>query len=74
MIDLNTFDTQEIRVLAQAGSLGNGKFKQVIKKVAEEAKDRLVVADDMVRVHRLQGRVEVLDALVEAIEEASKLQ
>jgi hypothetical protein len=74
MIDLNNLSAQDVQALAQAKRLGNGKFVAVMERIADDTKTQLVHADDMVRIHRLQGRVEMLEALVAAFDQAAELQ
>jgi len=74
MINLNDLDEKEIYALAQVTLIANGKVLEVLEKLADNLKTQLVRADDMVRIHRLQGRVEQLEALGTAIRKAVKLQ
>lgn len=74
MINLNDLSAQEISALARVKQLGNAKFIEVLEKIANSQKTQLVRADDMVRIHRLQGRVEMLEALVAAVNRAADIQ
>ena len=71
MIDINNLSGQELHTLAQLRNMQ--RLPEVVEKIASQYKDALVHADDMVRIHRLQGRVEVLEALVAAIHDAAKI-
>ena len=73
MIDLNQFNPDEIRALARIRQMGGKQVQDVIEKVITEWQDALVSASDMVRIHRLQGRVEALRGLLAAVDAAAEL-
>jgi len=43
------------------------------QKPLEETKDSLILAEDSVRIHRLQGRAEVLADFLEAVEKSHEI-
>lgn len=74
MININELTDQERAALAQVSLIGNKRVMDLLKKFAATQMTAMVRADDMVRIHRLQGRVEALEALGAAIEQAAKMQ
>ena len=73
MINLNELTQDQIRVLARMKQIGGERILEVIDLFIEDAKNSLVRADEMARVHRLQGRAEGYQDLKEAIEDASEM-
>ena len=51
----------------------NGALLDLFRKKLEETKESLILADDLVRIHRLQGRAEVLSDFLEAVEKSSEI-
>lgn len=73
MINLNAVDLQASRALLRLKEQGNEALLGLFRSQLEEAKTRLVFADDMGMIHRLQGRAEAFDDLLKAVEEAAKV-
>jgi len=73
MINLNTVDNQAIRALIRLREPGNEALLKLIESQVAETKQKLVKADDMVVIHRLQGRAEAFEDLIKAVEDARKL-
>ena len=73
MIDLNLCDPQHVKALLRTKETGETALLGLFETEAEKAKARLVSATDMVLVHRLQGRAEAFEDLLEAVEEAAKV-
>lgn len=73
MINLNELSDQDIAALAQVALIGNRKVLDLLERFAATAYRQLGKADDTVRIHRLQGRVEAIEALGAAIKQAAKL-
>jgi hypothetical protein len=73
MINLNAVDLQASRALLRLKEPGNEALLGLFRSQLEEAKTRLVFADDMGMIHRLQGRAEAFDDLLKAVEEAAKV-
>jgi len=73
MIDLNLCDQQHVKALLRLKETGETALLGLFETEAELAKARLVKATDMVTIHRLQGRAEAFEDLLEAIEEAAKV-
>jgi len=67
-------DRQHIQALARCKQPENKALLDMIQKAADEAKASLVTADDQVRIHRLQGRAEVLIDFLDAVEKAYEIQ
>lgn len=74
MIDLNNADLQAIKALTRLREPGNEAFLRLIQAELDSAKQKLVHASDMVQVHRLQGRAEALNDLLEAVKDAPKVE
>lgn len=74
MLNLNTLSEQEIQALAQVSLVAQGKVLQILADTADDIRRQLVRADDMVLIHRLQGRAEMLDALIAAVKDAVNLR
>ena len=73
MIQLNKVSTQAVRVLKGLKEPGNKAFLDFLSGELEETKRKLVHADDMGHIHRLQGRAEALEDLLTAVEESAKV-
>ena len=73
MIDLNLCDQQHVKALLRLKETGETSLLGLFKAEAEKAKARLVSATDMVSVHRLQGRAEAFEDLLDSVEEAAKV-
>ena len=72
MIDLNSEDRQVREAFAR---LKEPHMQVLLKFFASHdaaTKQRLVYEGDMVKIHRLQGRSELLEDLLRAAEESSK--
>ena len=74
MIDLNLVDTQHIQSLLKIKEAGSANpFLAFLEGEIKDAAARLVKADDTVTIHRLQGRAEAFQDLLNAIEESHKV-
>jgi len=73
MIDLNLCDQQQINALLKIKETGNDAFVALLEGQIDKAVSRLLQADDMAMVHRLQGRCEAFKDLLTAIENAPKV-
>lgn len=73
MINDNELSDQERAALAQVAQIGDRRVLALLEKFTANAYRQLGKADDMVRIHRLQGRIEALDVLCAAIKRAAKL-
>ena len=73
MIDLNLCTLQHVKSLLRIKETGNTSFTDLIEKLVDIAKDRLVPATDTVTIHRLQGRAEAYEDLLKAINESPKV-
>jgi hypothetical protein len=65
-------DRQQMQAL-QRCKLENSALIDLFRKRLEETKDSLILADDLVRIHRLQGRAEVLSDFLEAVEKSPEI-
>lgn len=65
-------DRQHMQAL-QRCKLENPVILELFRQRLEETKRSLVAADDAVRIHRLQGRAEVLMDFLEAIEKSPEI-
>jgi hypothetical protein len=73
MIDLNSIDRQQVRALMRLREDANDMLIGLFGDEVEKALQKLVKADDMVTIHRLQGRVEAFEDLLRAVEESPKV-
>ena len=73
MIDLNLCDQQQINALLRIKETGNNALIALLEEQTEKAVSRLIQADDMVTIHRLQGRCEAFKDLLKAIEDSPKV-
>jgi hypothetical protein len=66
-------DRQHMQALFRCKLEENGALLDLFRKKLEETKNSLIVADDLVKVHRLQGRAEVLADFLEAVEKSPEI-
>ena len=66
-------DRQHMQALLRCKQGENGALLELFRKKLEETKESLILADDLVRIHRLQGRAEVLADFLEAVEKSSEI-
>ena len=66
-------DRQHMSALQRCKLDENGALLDLFRKKLEETKNSLIVADDLVKLHRLQGRAEVLTDFLEAVERSSEI-
>jgi|VirMetMinimDraft_7_1064189.scaffolds.fasta_scaffold00592_19 hypothetical protein len=71
MIDLNNEDPQVRQAFARLKEPGMSALFKFLSSHSEATKRRLVYEGDMVKVHRLQGRAELLEELLGAAEESA---
>lgn len=67
-------DRREIQALQKCRNPENADLLALFKSKLEEIKLSLVDADDAVRIHRLQGRAQVLKDFLEAVEKSSSIR
>lgn len=65
-------DRQQVQALHRC-KLENSALLELFRKKLEETKESLILADDLVRIHRLQGRAEVLSDFLEAVEKSPEI-
>jgi len=73
MIDLNLCDRQQVRALLSIKETGNTALQKFLTDQAEDAKAKLVSANCVVTLHRLQGRAAAFHDLLRAIDESAKV-
>ena len=73
MINVNKLDSSEISALNRLREPGIDKVITILQGELEEAKQKLVYANEMDIIHRLQGRAEAFEDLLKAIEESQKV-
>ena len=66
-------DRQHMQALNRCRLDENGALLDLFRKKLEETKQSLIIADDLVRIHRLQGRAEVLSDFLEAVEKSPEI-
>jgi hypothetical protein len=64
-------DRQHMFALQRCKLDENGALLDLFRKKLEQTKDALVLAEDSVLIHRLQGRAEVLADFLESVEKSS---
>jgi|TARA_R110000796_G_scaffold32270_5_gene84675 hypothetical protein len=74
MIDLNNVDKQAVTALTRLREPGNDALFRLLEAELETSKQKLVHAIDMVQVHRLQGRAEAFEDLLNAVIDAPKVE
>jgi len=73
MIDLNLCDQQQINALLRIKETGNNALIALLEEQTKKAVSRLLQADDMATIHRLQGRCEAFKDLLKAIDDSPKV-
>jgi hypothetical protein len=66
-------DRQHMQALFRCKLDENGALLDLFRKKLEHAKDALVLAEDSVLIHRLQGRAEVLADFLESVEKSNEI-
>jgi len=73
MINVNKLDSSEISALNRLREPGIDKVLTILQGELEDTKQKLVYANEMDIIHRLQGRAEAFEDLLKAIEESQKV-
>jgi hypothetical protein len=73
MINVNKLDSLEISALNRLREPGINKVITILQGELEDTKQKLVYANEMDIIHRLQGRAEAFEDLIKAIEESQKV-
>lgn len=66
-------DRQQILALQRCKLPENAALVELFRQRLEETKQSLTAAEEPVRIYRLQGRAEVLIAILDSIEKSSEL-
>lgn len=66
-------DRKHIQALMRCKLPENESLLSLFRVRLEEVKTALVVADDLVKIHRLQGRAEVLQDFLDAVEASHEI-
>jgi hypothetical protein len=66
-------DRKHIQALFRCKLPENEALLELFKTKLDEVKTSLVLAEDPVRIHRLQGRAEVLTDFLEAVEKSREV-
>lgn len=74
MISLHNADKHVLQSLAKLREPSMSGVLKLVSGLMEEAKVALVATDDMVRVHRLQGRAQAFDDLLKAVDDAASAE
>ena len=74
MINVNSLSVSEVSALNRLREPGVNKISTVLENELASTKQKLVYANDMGTIHRLQGRAEAFEDLLKAIEESSKVK
>ena len=74
MINVNYLSVSEVSALNRLREPGVNKILTVLENELASTKQKLVYANDMGTIHRLQGRAEAFEDLLKAIEESSKVK
>ena len=73
MINVNKLDSSEVSALNRLREPGIDKVITILQGELEDTKQKLVYANEMDIIHRLQGRAEAFEDLLKAIEESQKV-
>ena len=73
MINVNKLSSSEITALNRLREPGIDQVLNVLQYELESTKQKLVYANEMDIIHRLQGRAEALEDLLKAVEESQKV-
>ena len=73
MIDLNLCTKQQINGLLRIKETGDTALRALLEEQIDKTVSRLIQADDMATIHRLQGRCEAFKDLLTAIEDSPKV-
>ena len=74
MNNVNSLSVSEVSALNRLREPGVNKILTVLENELASTKQKLVYANDMGTIHRLQGRAEAFEDLLKAIEESSKVK
>lgn len=66
-------DRKHIQALTRCKQPEQEALLDLFKTKLDEVKTALVLAEDPVRIHRLQGRAEVLTDFLEAVEKSNEI-
>lgn len=69
----NRSERKHVQALNKCRMPENEALLSLFKLKLEETKSALVEAEDSVRIHRLQGRAEILRDFLEAVEQSSSV-
>lgn len=67
---LNSADRQEQQALARCGTPEMRALLTLFEKLSAETQESLIAAEEVSRIHRLQGRAEFLRDFLEAVKDA----
>ena len=73
MIDLNLCTKQQINGLLRIKETGDTALRALLEEQIDKTVSRLLQADDMATIHRLQGRCEAFKDLLTAIDDSPKV-
>jgi hypothetical protein len=68
----NKIDRQHIRAIREC-KLRDDKLVNLFEHCLNDVKNQLVKADDIIRIHRLQGQASVLEDFLAAIEKSGEV-
>jgi len=74
MINVNSLEMSEVSALNRLREPGVNKVLTVLENELASTKQKLVYANDMGTIHRLQGRAEAFEDLLKAVEESPKVK
>jgi gamma-glutamyl phosphate reductase len=73
MINVNKLSSSEITALNRIREPGINQVLKVLQDELESTKQKLVYANEMDVIHRMQGRAEALEDLLKAVDESQKV-
>ena len=74
MINVNSLSVSEVSALNRLREPGVNKILTVLENELASTKQKLVYANDIGTIHRLQGRAEAFEDLLKAVEESPKVK
>ena len=73
MINVNKLSSSEVTALNRIREPGINQVLKVLQDELESTKQKLVYANEMDVIHRMQGRAEALEDLLKAVDESQKV-
>lgn len=73
MLNANDLTPQAIRALSQVPQINDGQVITALEDALSSVRQKLVYAGDMVLIHRLQGKAQAIEELLQAIKDSTEV-